>query len=129
MESMNKFKVLTAIIICLFIFVVAAIYTNTKDVSEKNNQPETVQKTSEKVIKEVEYADDDFAQVVKNVDRLTRRIDDLASKINESETNGNTLKCKILGTLTNDGVEEASPDFAIREAKDNNIPLVITCRL
>ena len=34
MESLNKFKILTIIFICMFVFVVAAIYANTKDVTE-----------------------------------------------------------------------------------------------
>ena len=36
MESMNKFKVLTVIIVCMFLFVIAAIYSNTKDVATSN---------------------------------------------------------------------------------------------
>ena len=129
MESMNKFKVLTAIIICLFIFAVAAIYTNTKEASIKKEKQKTTQQIPEKEIKEVEYADSDFAQVVKDVNRLDRKVDDLTSRINNSEAGENVVKCKILGTLTDDGVEEASPNNAIQDAKENNIPLVITCRL
>ena len=34
MENINKFKVFTIVIICTFVFVIAAIYTNTKDVTE-----------------------------------------------------------------------------------------------
>ena len=39
MESMNKFKALTVIIVCMFVFVIAAIYSNTKDVATSKALP------------------------------------------------------------------------------------------
>jgi hypothetical protein len=83
----------------------------------------------EKEVKEVEYADEDFAGVVKDIDKLNRKVESLTDRINQSEAGENVVKCKILGTLTDGGVEEASPNDAVQDAKGNNIPLVVTCRL
>ena len=38
MEGLNKFKVLTIAFICMFVFVVAAIYSNTKDATMKKEK-------------------------------------------------------------------------------------------
>ena len=128
MESMNKFKVLTIVVICLFVFVIAAIYTNTKEAAVKKQQ---VQKehVESKEVKEVEYSDKDFAKVVEDLSSLNRKVDDLTNRVNNNEASTNTVKCKILGTLSDGGVEELSSDAAIQDAKINNNPLVITCRL
>lgn len=129
MESMNKFKVLTVIIICMFIFAVAAIYSNTKEASLKTNKQQITQQVPEKDVNETGYANEDFAGVVRDIDSLNKKVDELTDKINNSEDKENVVKCKILGTLTGDAVEEAAPNNAIQEAKDNGVPLVITCKL
>ena len=67
MESMNKFKVLTIIVICMFIFAIAAIYSNTKDASEgklqakqqaQNEQVQDEIKTNENTEEENESESD-----------------------------------------------------------------------
>ena len=128
MESMNKFKVLTIVVICLFVFVIAAIYTNTKEAAVKKQQTQK-EHVESKEVKEVEYADNDFAKVVEDLSSLNRKVDDLTNRVNNNEASTNTVKCKILGTLSDGGVEELSSDAAIQDAKINNNPLVITCRL
>lgn len=129
MESMNKFKVLTVVIICLFIFTVAAIYTNTKEESAKSSKAQKQKTTVQKVVKDVEYADKEFGKVVNDVLMLNKRVDELSDRLNERDTSSEVVTCRILGTLANDGVEELSPDAAVQDAKINNNPLVITCRL
>ncbi len=129
MESMNKFKVLTIVVICLFVFVIAAIYTNTKEASIKKEKQNSAKQETVAETKTVEYADEEFAGVVKNLDTLNRKVDELTDRINNSEASENVAKCKILGTLTDDGVQETSPNDAIQDAKDNSVPLVVTCRI
>ena len=128
MESMNKFKVLTIVVICMFIFVIAAIYSNTKDASTQKEKM-TQRQTEEKIVKEVEYADKDFAKVVNDVNILSRQVEELTNRINNKESGENIVRCKILGTLSDGGVEELSENAAVQDAKINNNPLVITCRL
>lgn len=129
MESMNKFKVLTIIFICLFVFVVGAIYSNTKDVSNVKNQAKTenaeVPANTENTVQVNENQD-----LVSQIDMLNRRVDELNEKLNNaSDANANStgLNCRIYGSLTPNGVEQLTPESAIQEAKVNNSELVVTC--
>ncbi len=132
MESMNKFKVLTIIVICMFIFAIAAIYSNTKDASEGKMQAKQ-QAQDEQVqdeIKTNENTDEaNNSDTATQIDVLNRRIDELNDKIGNSDNNGTPLNCKIYGSMTSSGIEQLSPDAAVQEAKVNNNDLVITCSM
>ncbi len=132
MESMNKFKVLTIIVICMFIFAIAAIYSNTKDASEGKLQAKQ-QAQDEQVqdeIKTNENTDEaNNSDTATQIDVLNRRIDELNDKIGNSDNNGTPLSCKIYGSMTSSGIEQLSPDAAVQEAKVNNNDLVITCSM
>ena len=132
MESMNKFKVLTIIVICMFIFAIAAIYSNTKDASEGKLQAKQ-QAQNEQVqdeIKTNENTDEtNNSDTATQIDVLNRRIDELNDKIGNSDNNGTPLDCKIYGSMTSSGIEPLSPDAAVQEAKVNNKDLVITCSM
>ena len=131
MESMNKFKVLTILIMCVFVFVIAAIYTNTKEVAAKKEKIQQGQAESSqaKEVKEVEYADNEFANVVNDVSNLTQRVDELTSRLNDREASTKTVRCKILGVLSDGSVEELAPDEAVQDAKMSGNSLVVTCKL
>lgn len=129
MESMNKFKVLTIIFICLFVFVVGAIYSNTKDVSNVKSQAKTenaeVPANTENTVQVNENQD-----LVSQIDMLNRRVDELNEKLNNASganANSTGLNCRIYGSLTPNGVEQLTPESAIQEAKVNNSELVLTC--
>lgn len=132
MESMNKFKVLTIIVICMFIFAIAAIYSNTKDASEGKLQAKQ-QAQNEQVqdeIKTNENTDEtNNSDTATQIDVLNRRIDELNDKIGNSDNNVTPLDCKIYGSMTSSGIEPLSPDAAVQEAKVNNNDLVITCSM
>lgn len=132
MESMNKFKVLTIIVICMFVFAIAAIYSNTKDASEGKLQAKQ-QAQNEQVqdeIKTNENTDEtNNSDTATQIDVLNRRIDELNDKISNSDNNGTPLDCKIYGSMTSSGIEPLSPDAAVQEAKVNNNDLVITCSM
>ena len=132
MESMNKFKVLTIIVICMFIFAIAAIYSNTKDASEGKLQAKQ-QAQNEQVqdeIKTNENTDEtNNSDTATQIDVLNRRIDELNDKIGNSDNNGTPLNCKIYGSMTSSGIEPLSPDAAVQEEKVNNNDLVITCSM
>lgn len=132
MESMNKFKVLTIIVICMFIFAIAAIYSNTKDASEGKLQAKQ-QAQNEQVQDEIKTNENTDAtnnsDTATQIDVLNRRIDELNDKIGNSDNNGTPLDCKIYGSMTSSGIEPLSPDAAVQEAKVNNNDLVITCSM
>ena len=132
MESMNKFKVLTIIVICMFIFAIAAIYSNTKDASEGKLQ-EKQQAANEQVQNEIKTNENtDLASnndTATQIDVINHRLDELNEKFNNSNNNGTPINCKIYGSMTSSGIEQLSPDTAIQEAKVNNNDIVITCSI
>lgn len=128
MESMNKFKVLTIIVLCMFFFVVAAIYTNTKDASLNKTKSVTVKETV-KPDRESDLSDNpQYEELLEKYESLRNKINDLNSKFEESENNSN-LNCRIYGTVINETPEALSPDVAIQDAKINNNDILIRCSM
>ena len=127
MESMNKFKVHTIIFICLFVFAVGAIYSNTKDVSNQKSQVKT--ENIETAPTENTVQVNDNQDLASQVELLNSRVDELNEKLSNigEETNSTGLSCRIYGSLTANGVEQLTPEAAIQEAKVNNSELVVTC--
>lgn len=120
MESMNKFKVLTIIILCMFIFVIAAMYSNTKDASKKGDAPKIdkmyMANTSE-----------NLNDVAKQVSIINRRIDEINDRLAENDSQDGDLKCKIYGIMSYDGIEKMSSADAIEDAKNTGSTIVLTC--
>lgn len=134
MESLNKFKILTIIFICMFVFVVAAIYANTKDVTEGKvklkNSAENSQVQGD-VNNEMANGTEN-SEVVNNlemqIETLNRRVDELNEKLNNSGNASSTgLNCRIIGAMTDNGIEQLTEEAAVQEAKINNREMVITC--
>ena len=137
MESMNKFKALTVLIICVFVFAIAAMYVNTKDASEQRAQERS------------EYEEEDYDNVRSNkqsagmsdlmyaVSRLENRVNQLEEKNrkneslrkNTSPTTDSGVRCKIFGTVSGARIEQISPDAALQDARINGNDLVLTCSL
>lgn len=138
MESMNKFKALTVLIICVFVFAIAAMYVNTKDASEQRAQERS------------EYEEEDYDDNVRSnkqsagmsdlmyaVSRLENRVNQLEEKNrkneslrkNTSPTTDSGVRCKIFGTVSGARIEQISPDAALQDARINGNDLVLTCSL
>lgn len=133
MESMNKFKILTIVIICMFLFAIAAIYSNTKDVTTgkvqmKNEaQKENLQDAADQTQTAISQNTEGVQDLNTQIEVLNRRIDELSQKLDQD--NSSYLNCKIYGTMTENGIESLSEDAAVQEARVNNSDLVITCSL
>ena len=124
MESMNKFKVLTVIIVCMFLFVIAAIYSNTKDVATSKTLPDKTLSTDYKQKTESVKNDASVEYLEQQVEFLNKRIDELVEK---TSAVSDGMSCKIIGVSTPDGIERLSQDAAIDEARNSGSELVITC--
>ena len=124
MESMNKFKALTVIIVCMFVFVIAAIYSNTKDVATTKSLP-TNKALSTDYKQKSSVGNDNVSTTYleQQFNFLNKRVDELSDKVSNSES----LNCKVVGVYTPDGIERLSQDSAIEEAKNSGYDLVITC--
>lgn len=130
MENVNKFKVFTIVIICTFVFVIGAIYTNTKDVTEEKTG-ERIEQTDAYTDTRSNYGRNTNAYGTE-IDDLRQRVDELSAKIDNSdrrrqEASSSDLKCRIAGTLSGRGMEEMSPSAAVNDAKINNNDLVVLC--
>ena len=120
MESMNKFKVLTIIILCMFIFAIAAMYSNTKDASKKDTAPK-IDKTFRADTPE------NLNDLAVQFDALSRRVDELSSRVSSQNADTEDFKCKIFGTMSYDGIEKMPSDEAIEDAKNTGSTIVLTC--
>lgn len=132
MNGMNKFKVLTVVIVCTFLFVVGAIYSNTKDVTatklKEKAQEEQVQENAQEQSQNAAHNEvaghlESSNQALQDqIDFLTKRMDEMSSSTNSSD-----LNCRIEGTLSSSGLEQLSPDEAVQDARENQNELVVLC--
>ncbi len=129
MEGLNKFKVLTVVFLCMFVFVIAAIYTNTKDASE--NKTQEAQKLQEEQVRDnMAEENNDISQDSAQLQELSMRIDNLTQRVDEmnSSSNGKKLNCNIQGVLDeNSNIEQLTQDAALQEAQNSGKELVLTC--
>jgi len=130
MESMNKFKVLTIMVMCMFVFVIAAIYVNTKDATA-NKTKNTEQIKQERIKDSIQTKVDDNNQVVSDlsnkIDVMNARIEELNQRIDNQNSNDGKLNCRVYGVLTPAGIEKMMTEDAIDDVRRNNNELVITC--
>lgn len=121
MEGLNKFKVLTIAFICMFVFVVAAIYSNTKDVTMKKEK----QKAEQMANREGDNISVDNAQL----EELYIKVNELNKSVEELnlQKSGNNVNCEIRGIMGDNGLEELTIDAALQEARDNGRELVMGC--
>ena len=131
MDNYNKFKMLTIIFLCLFVFVIAAIYTNTKDASEvkiKENNKQKFENAKEQ-IQNSEYAQRNNTS---DIDNLTVQIEELNSKVDnliQNNNNNSHMNCQILGIMDSNGesIEMLSNSAALDEAQNNGRTLALGC--
>ncbi|CDE97844.1 unknown [Clostridium sp. CAG:813] len=121
MEGLNKFKVLTIAFICMFVFVVAAIYSNTKDATMKKEK----QKAEQMANREGDNISVDNAQL----EELYIKVNELNKSVEELnlQKSGNNVNCEIRGIMGDNGLEELTIDAALQEARDNGRELVMGC--
>lgn len=132
MEGMNKFKVLTVVVVFMFLFVVAAIYTNTKDASQGKidmKNKEQAERLKEDIKSDVANApvnSQDMLNVNDEVSNINSRIDSLSARIDGIEAGSHPV-CRVYGIVAEDGFMELSVESALSEARDNGKELVMTC--
>lgn len=129
MDGLNKFKILTIVFLCMFVFVIAAIYTNTKEVTENKtnaNQKIKVEQNKNDMNEEENEISQDNSSLQDlsiKVDVLTKRLDEL-----QNGNSANKLNCQVQGIMDGDRIEQLTQEAAMQEAKENNRELVLTCR-
>lgn len=128
MEGLNKFKVLTIVFLCMFVFVIAAIYTNTKEVTDNKTQSKE-HAQNEQINNEVSSGQNYISQDNEQLQELALRVDNLNRRLDEmnSSSGGTRLNCSVQGVLNGDSIEQLTQEAAMQEAKVNGKEIVMLC--
>lgn len=141
MQEFSKYRIITAGIILMFIFAIAAIYTNTKDAAVKKIQNQTVneQQIPQAVVQEGSSIDnpEDITTSNNNINntetnnqilQITERIDELERKVfapqNDDEK---SVKCMVQGILNDGHIIPASAEEAVNASRTSGKEVLITC--
>lgn len=123
MENFNKFKMLTLIFLCLFVFAVAAIYTNTKEASEQKLKTEKQNKINTERIKQDKADSEDYSDLAAKIEDLSNKVDNYII----SKNDGQKMNCSIIGISDGENIEKISDSSAISEAQDSGRKLIMEC--
>ncbi len=146
MQEFSKYRVITAGFILMFIFIVAAIYTNTKDIANKKLksgdivQEQIQQSVTEQETKTTEFNGEDFATQSSNnstssnedtsnkILQITERIDELERKVfSPANDNDKSVRCTVQGIINDGHIIPMSSQEAVNESRTNGKEVLITC--
>ena len=142
MQEFSKYKMITAGIILMFIFAVAAIYSNTKEAAEKKLNEKPAIEQSQGEIEQgttINTMTGDFATQNTNNDNnneetnnqilgITERLDKLERIVFTPENNENLgMRCNIKGIVDDGHFVPMSSDDAVKESRNNGKEVLITC--
>lgn len=140
MQEFSKYRVITAGIVLMFIFVIAAIYTNTKDVAMKKmnaqkseitqNQPQAEQGTQ--IEPPPDFAtqknENSESQAGNEIANITERVTQLEQKVyTQTDNTIESVSCSVKGIIDNGHMVPLSPQEAINESRTNDKEVIITC--
>ena len=144
MQEFSKYKVITFGLVLMFVFVIAAKYANTKDIALQKSK--TMQDSSQQQINststdtqaqiETELSDNTPAVVTENnndlgnkILNLTERIDNIERTVfapkNDNADSG--VRCSVKGIINDGHFMPMSDSDALRESRENNKEVLITC--
>lgn len=133
MNGLNKFQALTIVFICMFVFVIAAFYTNTKEeVSKKtnlNNEKMVQNQNNNQNNNQNTTAYDSANEDRQRLYQLIDDVQDLSGKVDEFIVNEGRDKvvCTMEGFFNDGNVEQIPSDTSIQEIKDNGKQLILFC--
>lgn len=136
MGEFSKFKALTVLIILLFVFSIAAMYSNAKDEAQKkmkDNHKANIERNKDE-LEELNTEEKTDQNQEENSDmqiqRLSARVDSLENTVSSLNNNQQqNLKCSVRGIVSNGELVPLSVQDSINEAKMNGRDIVITCSL
>ena len=128
MPEISKFKAVTVIFILLFIFCIAAMYTNTKDVAtgKSHDTYEAINDTDN----EVSYSENKAIKGSAEIRDLSERVSNLEiqyGRITQQEDNNSKINCNIQGVMSGDILVPLSQTESLAEARDNGKEIVMLC--
>ena len=136
MQEFSKYRAITVGFILMFIFVIAAIYTNTKDAvttKQQNNQimPQNIE--SKNSFNKTNNAYLDNQQNLSNeIDNKIVQISDRLSQLEQKVYNAPNydqqgVRCNIRGIISDGRIVPLSPEESVNESKMNDREVLITC--
>ncbi len=130
MQELSKFQITTIIFLLMFVFVIGAIYTNTKDAANKKLD-ENNNNFQQRAQEDYNYEQNIISENNNQIQNLSNRIDELSQQVNilsktKSQERTN-VRCRVYGIATPNGIIQLSPTEAIAEARNNGTDLVMTC--
>ena len=129
MFELNKFQIFTVIFLLTFVFVVGAIYTNTKEVAESRMNNMGIVK-NENLRNTVPKNSDLMTPIDEKINYLYERIGVIEQKMSDNDADNDqrkNLKCRIEGIMDGDEFISVSQDEALQEAKHNGKDVVMLC--
>lgn len=137
MQQYSKYRIITVGFILMFIFAIAAIYTNTKDiVAQKTNMNKAAEQQKinnnqndirNTVIDESDYSDSQN-EIRNKLSDLNNRIHDLEKAVfAKDNTEDIGVHCRIQGIADDGHFIPMSDEEAINESKENNKEVIISC--
>jgi len=126
MVELNKFKITTVVFLCLFIFTVGIIYTNTKEMAEHNAESNFENKKSD-YKKELNYEYQKTRTNASEIRDLNEKLNELTRRLNVIEDNNGKMNCKIRGYMGEDGFQQLSEEISLADARANGKEIVLTC--
>ncbi|MBR1461604.1 hypothetical protein IJ596_08265 [bacterium] len=128
MFELNKFKITTLCFILMFIFVIAAIYSNTKDiVKDKNGQSNSYQ-SSYNYPEQRSNRNNVNNSTINNLSNRISSLEERMSELPYDNPQQDKFNCTIQGFMSGDILVPVSESESLKEAKDNGKELVMLCR-
>ena len=129
MFELNKFKIVTLVFILMFIFVIAAMYSNTRDIVkdkgiQQNSYPQQrtyypEQRSAKK--------NDVNASMINNLSERLSALEGDVSMLTRDDAGKDKLNCTIQGFMSGDILVPVSEEESLKEAKENGKELVMLC--
>lgn len=128
MFELNKFQIFTVIFLLMFVFVIGAIYTNTKEVAESRMGTMNISK-NENLRNYVPKHNDVLTPQEERITNLYERVGVLEQRLSNelNENANNNLKCRVEGIMDGDEFISISRDEALEEARHNGKDIVMLC--
>ena len=129
MFELNKFKIITLCFILMFIFAIAAMYTNTKDVvKDKGGQKESYSQRTNYYPEQRSSKKNNVSPAI--VENLMNRISALEESVATSgndNSDKDKFNCSIQGFMSGDILVPVSESDSLKEAKENGKEIVMLC--
>ena len=129
--NLSKFQIITIMFLFMFVFVIGAIYTNTKDAAEnKLREQNSINKYENSNLMRNNEQEINIESA--RIQTLSNQIDELNRKIQNLEQNGNSQNsdgnCRIYGIMDGTVDIQMSPSQAIQESRETGKDVVVLCK-